>query len=61
MPNKDPNNKNISIHASDEFKKRMDDFIKKTNKGNDLDINRMTVRSLMIKAGNEYIDKEENK
>ena len=58
MPNRDSNNKNISIHIPDEFRKRIDNFIEMKNKSG---IEKMTVRLLITISCNEYIDQEENK
>lgn len=57
MPNRDPNNKNMSIAVSDEFKKRILKFIDTQNKRNSLALGKMTVRSLLVKAGYEFMQK----
>ena len=57
MPNRDPNNKNMSTAVPDEFKKRILRFIKKQNEKNSLALGKMTVRSLLVKAGYEFMRK----
>ena len=55
MPNKDPNNKNLSINVPHELKARIVNFVNNANKDNSLSLGKMTIRSLIVKAGNEYM------
>lgn len=55
MPNRDPNNKNLSINVPDELKTRIANFVNNINKKNSLSLGKMTVRSLIVKAGYEYM------